>query len=68
MMPVSLILPAAVPPGFLGTLIDVSSIMPLIASLAVSGVAGVALALVDARRATRRRCASLQQPTFKAAA
>lgn len=52
MIPAMLILPAAVPSGFFGTLINPSSIMVMIGGVAVSGAVGLCLALIHERRTT----------------
>jgi hypothetical protein len=53
MMPATLVLPAAVPPGIFGVLIDPSTVFGLLAGLAVAGV--VALCIPLARDAQARR-------------
>ena len=50
MMPATLVLPAAVPPGILGVLIDPSVVIGLLAGLAVAGAVALCIPLVrDAR-------------------
>src|ERR1043165_2337839 len=45
MIPTTLVLPAAVPPGILGALIDPSTAMGLLAGIAVAGLVGLCVAL-----------------------
>jgi hypothetical protein len=53
MFPAAIVLPAAVPPGILGVLIDPSVVMGLIAGVATAGVVGLCVTL--ARDAFPRR-------------
>ena len=46
MIPTTIVLPAAVPPGILGVLIDPSAVMGLLAGVAVAALAGLCLTLV----------------------
>ena len=46
MIPTAIVLPAAVPPGILGILIDPSVVMGLFAGVAVVGVVGLCVTLV----------------------
>lgn len=46
MIPTAIALPAAVPPGILGVVVDPSTVMGLLAGVAVAGVAGLCVALV----------------------
>lgn len=45
MMPAAIVLPAAVPPGILGVLIDPSSVLGLLAGLAAASVVGLCVAI-----------------------
>jgi hypothetical protein len=53
MMPATLVLPAAVPPGILGVLIDPSVVIGLLGSLAVAGAVALCITLVRDARARR---------------
>jgi len=46
MIPTAIVLPAAVPPGILGVLLDPSTVMGLLGAVAVAGVAGLCVTLV----------------------
>ena len=54
MMPATLVLPAAVPPGIFGILIDPSVVIGLLAGLAVAGAVALCIPLVRDARAARR--------------
>jgi hypothetical protein len=45
MIPTAIVLPAAVPPGILGVLIDPSAVMGLLAGIAVAGLAALCVTL-----------------------
>ncbi len=55
MMPAALVLPAALPPGILGVLIDPSVVMGLVGALAAAGVVGLCVTLVGDSFARRRK-------------
>ena len=55
MMPATLVLPAAVPPGILGVLIDPSVVIGLLAGLAVAGVVALCIPLVRDTRSRRTK-------------
>jgi hypothetical protein len=55
MMPTTLVLPAAVPPGIVGVLIDPSVVFALLASLALAGTVALCIPLVRDARASRRK-------------
>lgn len=46
MIPTAIVLPAAVPPGILGVMIDPSAVMGVLAAVAVAGLAGLCVTLV----------------------
>ena len=54
MMPAAILLPAAVPPGFLGVAIDPSVFLGLAAVAAVAGAAGLCVRLFGDAFAQRR--------------
>ena len=55
MMPATLVLPAAVPPGIFGVLIDPSVVLGLLAGLAVAGAIALCIPLVRDARARRTK-------------
>lgn len=55
MIPTAIVLPAAVPPGILGVLIDPSTVMAALGSVAVVGVVGLCVALMRDSLASRRK-------------
>jgi hypothetical protein len=46
MIPTAIVLPAAVPPGILGVLIDPSAVMGLLTGITVAALAGLCVTLV----------------------
>ena len=55
MIPTAIVLPAAVPPGILGVLIDPSAVMGLLAGVAVAALAGFCVTLVRASFLRQRK-------------